>query len=29
VLRIFSGDFKPGEIMGTQVTPAMWLGIAV
>ena len=29
VLRIFSGDFKPGEIMGTQVSPAMWLGIAV
>ena len=29
VMRIFSGDFKPGEILGTQVTPAMWLGIAV
>ena len=29
VLRIFSGDFKAGEIFGTQVTQAMWLGIAV
>ena len=29
VLRIFSGDFKPGEIMGTQVSQAMWLGIAL
>ena len=29
VLRIFSGDFKPGEIMGMQVSQAMWLGIAV
>ena len=28
VLRIFSGDFKAGEIMGTQVTQTMWLGIA-
>ena len=28
VLRIFSGDFKAGEIMGTQVTQPMWLGIA-
>jgi hypothetical protein len=28
VLRIFSGDFKPGEVMGQQVTQAMWLGIA-
>ncbi|HEX2906615.1 MAG TPA: DUF6326 family protein [Phototrophicaceae bacterium] len=29
VLRIFSGDFKPGEIMGQAVTPGMWLGIAI
>lgn len=29
VLRIFSGDFKPGEIQGMQVTQAMWVGIAV
>jgi hypothetical protein len=29
VLRIFAGDFKPGEIMGTQPGQAMWLGIAV
>lgn len=29
VLRIFSGEFKPGEIMGVQVSQAMWLGIAV
>jgi hypothetical protein len=28
-LRIFAGDFKPGEIMGTQPTQVMWLGIAV
>jgi hypothetical protein len=28
VLRIFSGDFKAGEINGMQVTQAMWLGIA-
>ena len=29
VLRIFAGDFKPGEILGTQPTQGMWLGIAV
>ncbi len=29
VLRIFSGDFKPGEIDGVKVTQAMWLGISV
>lgn len=29
VLRIFSGDFKAGEIMGKQVTQGMWLGIAI
>jgi len=29
VLRIFSGDFKSGEIGGMKLTQAMWLGIAV
>lgn len=29
VLRIFSGDFKAGEIGGKRVTQAQWLGIAV
>ena len=29
VLRIFSGDFKAGEIGGMQVTQTMWLGIAI
>lgn len=29
VLRIFSGDFKPGEIGGMQVSPVMYLGMAV
>ena len=29
VLRIFAGDFKPGEIMGTQPSQLVWLGIAV
>lgn len=29
VLRIFSGDFKPGEIRGVRVTQGMWLGIAI
>lgn len=29
VLRIFSGDFTAGEIMGTKPTQVMWLGIAV
>lgn len=29
VLRIFSGDFTPGEIQGVRVTQVMWLGIAV
>lgn len=28
VLRIFAGDFKPGEIEGMQVSPAMYVGIA-
>jgi hypothetical protein len=29
VLRIFSGDFTPGEIGGEQVTQGVWLGIAI
>ena len=29
VLRIFSGDFTAGEIGGVQVTPVMYLGIAI
>ena len=29
VLRIFSGDFKPGEIGGVQITQSAYLGIAV
>lgn len=29
VLRIFSGDFKPGEIGGMEVTPIMYLGMAI
>lgn len=29
VLRIFSGDFKPGEIGGMQVSQGMYLGMAV
>ena len=29
VLRIFSGDFKAGEIGGMKVSQTMWLGIAV
>ena len=28
VLRIFSGDFKPGEIGGMQVTQGLYLGMA-
>ncbi len=28
VLRIFAGDAEPGKIMGTEASPAMWLGIA-
>lgn len=28
VLRIFSGDFVPGEIQGMKVSQGMWLGIA-
>ena len=29
VLRIFSGDAKPGEVFGTQPSQWLWLGIAV
>ena len=29
VLRIFAGDFKPGEIGGVRATPALWLAAAV
>jgi cytochrome bd-type quinol oxidase subunit 2 len=29
VLRIFSGDFKAGEIGGMAVTPVMYLGMAI
>ncbi len=29
VLRIFSGDFKPGEIMGKKIGQAAWFGISV
>jgi len=29
VLRIFSGDFKAGEIGGMQITQTMGLGIAI
>ena len=29
VLRIFAGDFKPGEIGGMKATPMIWLGAAL
>ena len=29
VLRIFSGDFKAGEIGGMKVSQTMWLGVAI
>jgi hypothetical protein len=29
VLRIFSGDFRPGEILGMQASQAMFLGAAI
>jgi len=29
VLRIFSGDFKMGDMAGKEFTQAMWLGIAI
>lgn len=28
VLRIFSGDMKPGELDGVKATQGMWMGIA-
>lgn len=29
VLRIFSGDFKPGEVMGMQATQLIWFAAAI
>lgn len=29
VLRIYAGDFKPGEVGGVVLTQGMWLGVAV
>ena len=29
VLRIYAGDFKPGEVAGVVMTQAMWFGVAV
>ena len=29
VLRLYSGDVKPGEFGGVQITKGMWLGIAI
>jgi len=29
VLRIFAGDFQPGEIQGMKATPAIWMAAAV
>jgi Family of unknown function (DUF6326) len=29
VMRIYSGDFKPGEIAGMKMTQNRWLGVAV
>lgn len=29
VLRIFAGDFKPGEIGGMRATPMVWMGAAL
>jgi hypothetical protein len=29
VLRIFSGDFKAGEVMGMQSTQAIWFAAAI
>ena len=29
VLRIFAGDFKAGEMMGTQATQAIFIGAAI
>ena len=29
VLRIFAGDFRPGEINGVRATPTIWMAAAV
>jgi hypothetical protein len=29
VLRIYSGDYKPGEIGGMKISQDQWLGVAV
>lgn len=29
MLRIYSGDFRPGELAGMKATQGLWLGIAV
>lgn len=29
VIRLFAGDFKPGELMGKKATQVQWLFIAV
>lgn len=29
VLRIYAGDFKPGQVGGVVMTQAMWLGVAI
>jgi hypothetical protein len=29
VLRIYAGDFKPGEVGGVVMTQVMWFGVAV
>jgi hypothetical protein len=29
VLRIYSGDYKPGEIAGMKISQDQWLGVAV
>ena len=29
VLRIFAGDFTPGEIGGVRATPMVWMGAAL
>jgi hypothetical protein len=29
VLRIFSGDFQAGEVSGMEISPALYLGMAI
>ena len=29
VLRIFAGDFKPGEVGGVRATPVIWMAAAI